>query len=116
MRFVSDFGNVVIWALGFVIVSLVVTYTAMTKWRSWTTGVGAGMQAAWICVLVIIIPSLLALAGVITPQFAGTVWYLWVGVFTVTYALVFAVIHLVSIIRLQLKGENKHVTLKEEKK
>lgn len=83
-----DEGDAALWWSSAVIVAWVVQYSVLAEW--WRNLIGITIVGLAICLLLVYIPSLMALAW---PEqfatFAQTVWYKWLAIVIVNATAVF---------------------------
>lgn len=100
MRYVLDEGNAALWLSSLAVVLWVVQYSILARW--WRNPIGITIVGLATCLLVIYIPSLMALA--LPAQFAGfasTTWYQWLAVIIVNATAVFMIARIVTWERLR---------------
>lgn len=90
-HFLTDLGNFCLWGTAIALAVWIGQYWAMEDW--WRNAIGIRLVGLAACVIVIYIPSMLALAW--PSQFSGfasTTWYHFLAVGIVVATFVFALI------------------------
>lgn len=101
LRLFTDIGTVCIWGTAVLLVAALAMYTAMERWgwaRNWVGRIIVGLATA---IVVIYIPSLIALADPAFTGFGAKIWYRWVAIGTVifTFAISAAMVATLEYVR-----------------
>lgn len=91
LHFWTDVGNVCIWGTAIVLFLALILYTAIDHWgwaKNWAGRVIVGLAAT---IIVIYVPSLIALADPAFTGFGTKQWYQWTAIGTVIFSFVIAV-------------------------
>lgn len=114
MRYLLDEGNTALWVSSAAIVVWVIQYSKLAPW--WRNFIGISIVGLAVCLLLVYIPSLLALAWPAQfAHFATARWYTWLAIIIVNLTALFMVTRIVTwdYIRRQRNGA-KSVLLPSE--